>query len=277
MPICVKLFDNDYDSHCMTDSAIIAVAGLLGSGKTTWISQQLAAANHPVIYCCPGSGNVPIDAHWIAAQFPQVKVIGEGQEIQHLVGLERGAIAYVELGFHLDLSTDFLDVLPCRRVAVLPPGCTNDELQRWADEIVAGRAEPLHNSLNPQQVCRSPLEGEVIDPASLNLFWDELTQGAYGEVQRAKGIFDLVDGQAFHFDFVADGGAAIPESKFTELPLSRWLEGRPERFSGIEITGNQLNTAAIAQTLQDCCLAEEMITYYQNQIKESELSEEIPA
>lgn len=45
----------------------------------------------------------------------------------------------------------------------------------------------------------------------------ELAQGAYGRVQRAKGIFELADGQAFHFDFVS----SLPGTAYTELPLPR--------------------------------------------------------
>jgi hypothetical protein len=246
----------------MSKSAIIAVAGLLGSGKTHWIAQQIAAATQSVLYYCPGAGAVPIDAHWIAAQFPHVQVIEDGQEMAHLIDLEPGTIAYVELGFHLDLATEFLAVLPCHKVAVLPDGLQENDLQSWADEVIENQFD--HQvQLNPQQMIRSPLEGEVIDPASLNVFWDELTQGAYGEVHRSKGVFDLVDGRSVYFDFVSHA----PESKYVELPLPQWLNGRPQRFSGVEVAGNQLDKGAIAQTLQDCCLSDEMVTYYQQQIK----------
>jgi hypothetical protein len=253
----------------MSKSAVVAVAGLLGSGKTRWIAQQMAAATQPVLYCCPGTGAVPIDAHWVAAQFPQVQVIQEGQEMAHLIDLEPGTIAYVELGFHLDLATEFLAVLPCHKVAVLPAGFQDSDLQNWADEVINNPFDQA--PLNPQQMIRSPLEGEVIDPASLNVFWDELTQGAYGEVHRSKGIFDVVDGRSFYFDFVAQ----MPESKYVELPLPQWLDGRPQRFSGIEVAGNQLDKEAIAQTLQDCCLSDEILAYYQQQIKS--FPQEVPA
>jgi hypothetical protein len=255
----------------MSKSAIIAVAGLLGSGKTHWIAQQMATATQPVLYCCPGTGTVPIDAHWVVAQFPYVQVIEDGQEMAHLIDLEPGTIAYVELGFHLDLATEFLAVLPCHKVAVLPAGFQDSDLQSWADEVIESPFDQVQSDLNPQQLIRSPLEGEVIDPASLNVFWDELTQGAYGEVHRSKGIFDLVDGRSVYFDFVAQ----MTESKYVELPLPQWLDGRPQRFSGIEVAGNQLDKGAIAQTLQDCCLSDEMLAYYQQQIKS--LPQEIPA
>jgi hypothetical protein len=254
----------------MSDSSVILVAGSPGSGKTTWIAEQLR--RHPgALYGCPGVGNVPIDASWVRAQLPQVEVIEEGQEISRLIDLETDAIAYVELGFHLDLATEFLSALPCHKVAVLPIGFQDEALQHWADEVIESRSDLLPPNPMPQQIIRSPLDGEILDPASLNVFWDELTQGAYGKVQRSKGIFDLVDGRSFYFDFVSQN----PESQFTELPVPRWLDGRPQRFSGIEVVGDQLDTQSIAQTLEDCCLSDEMVAYYQQQIKS--FPEAIPA
>ncbi|PSB51837.1 GTPase, G3E family protein, partial [filamentous cyanobacterium Phorm 6] len=50
----------------MSHPTITAVAGPPGSGKTTWIRQQLAAETLPVLYLCPGTGNVPIDQTCIA-------------------------------------------------------------------------------------------------------------------------------------------------------------------------------------------------------------------
>ncbi|MEG4446349.1 hypothetical protein QUB47_31550 [Microcoleus sp. AT9_B5] len=60
---------------------------------------------------------------------------------------------------------------------------------------VSGEPEKL-------SIWRSPASGQVLDPASLDLFWyQEMTQGAYGKVHRAKGIFDIADGRSFYFDF----------------------------------------------------------------------------
>jgi G3E family GTPase len=84
-------------------------------------------------------------------------------------------------------------------------------------------------------------------------------------VQRAKGIFDLADGRAFHFNFVA----GLPQTETTELKLPRWLKGRPDRFSGIEVVGENLDQSAIAQALEDCCLEDRAIAYYQQQIRDS--------
>ena len=37
----------------------------------------------------------------------------------------------------------------------------------------------------------------VLDPASLDIFWMELTSGAYGDIDRAEGLFNLVNGQGY--------------------------------------------------------------------------------
>ena len=56
---------------------ITVVAGLSGSGKTTWICQQIrdVPSVEKVIYFCPGTGNVPIDQTKIATEFPNIKTI----------------------------------------------------------------------------------------------------------------------------------------------------------------------------------------------------------
>jgi G3E family GTPase len=119
--------------------------------------------------------------------------------------------------------------------------------------------------LSQPHLWRSALPGQVLDSASLNTVWYELTQGAYGTIQRAKGIFDVADGRSLYFDFVA----GLAEPTYLELNLPRWLNGRPDRFSGIEVVGEALDQEVIAQTLKDCCLEEQAIAYYQQQIKDS--------
>jgi hypothetical protein len=66
-----------------------AVAGPPGNGKTTWIRQQLAAETFPVLYLCPGTGNVPIDQTCIAAEFPQITILTDGEASQLAKHLEK--------------------------------------------------------------------------------------------------------------------------------------------------------------------------------------------
>ena len=74
-----------------------------------------------------------------------------------------------------------------------------------------------------------------------------------------------MDGQICYGDFIPGES----ELGFKPLKLPRWLNGRPERFSGFEIVGSNLDKAEIVQTVQDCCVPESAINYYQQQVKES--------
>ncbi|MFM7602282.1 MAG: GTP-binding protein [Pseudanabaena sp.] len=247
---------------------VLAIAGSAGIGKTGWIFQQIEQISAPVVYFCPSAGNVPIDPTCLAAEFPNVQIFADGQELELIEQVEQGAIALIELGFHLDLRSGnmLLETLAAnsvlKKIALVPSGLTNSEWHEWADQVIEVKYDLDFYDL---QIWRSPFTGQVFDPSSLNVLWYEITQGAYGEVSRAKGIFDLFDGRAFYLDFVT----GKEDSLYLPLDLPLWLDGRPERFSGIEVVGRNLDGKAIAQCLIDCCLSEEILLHYQNQIKQS--------
>lgn len=252
---------------------IVAVAGPPGVGKTNWIRQQLAAAGSQLQYFSPGN-TIAIDSTCIAAEFPTVQTLSEGEDYQLLIQTNPKAITYIELGFHLDLEAVELVLSTLddsyHRVAVLPPNLKDTEWHNWANEVVEGAT--VKDEISKLELWRATSSGQVLDPASLEIFWYELTKGAYGNVTRAKGIFELVDGYAFYFNFVV----GMSESSYTQLDLQRWLKGRPERFSGIEVVGIGLDKQAIAQTLQDCCLSDAAITHYQQQFLEIDVEIEEP-
>lgn len=243
---------------------ITAVAGLPGVGKTNWIRQQFT--QQPTLYFSPAT-RLGIDQTRLAAEFPHVQFLADDQQTQLRNLLASGVTAYLELGYHLDLAKilPILNTLNCHRVAIVPAGTQEaSEWDEWADEIIASSS----GVIDATSLWVANTTGHVIDPDSLEVFWDELTQGAYGVVSRAKGIFELADGLSVYGDFVAG-----LQPQFDELNLPRWLEGRPQRLSGIEVWGNQLDETAIAQTFQDCCLSDAAIHHYQQQVKEL-LSEE---
>lgn len=258
-------YDNDYRSDIVLvhKPMITVVAGSCGAGKTTWILQELAQISTAAVYVTPGVDTVPIDATRVAARLPDVEIFYRQSEAELLQRLTAGIPIYFELGFHLEVEIPLLEALPHHRVAV----CSDDRLDSgwllWADKVIRGN----RSVLNPQiaQLWRAPLSGQVFDPPSLDTFWQELTQGAYGEVHRAKGIFELADGQAFHFDFVN----SLPSSAYTELKLPRWLQGPPDRFSGIEVVGQGLDEAAIAATLKDCYLSDSLLASHQATLNNS--------
>ncbi|NEO40948.1 MAG: GTP-binding protein [Moorea sp. SIOASIH] len=242
---------------------IIAVASPPGGGKTHWIGQQIAQTNKPVGYFSPKTDSVPIDAIYLQSEYPQLKIYQTGEEAE----LDK-TITYLEIPWYLDLAgiEPLLQTFNPHRVAIIPGDTDSTELNTWADEVIPG-----NNITRPTtaQIHRGVLTGEILDFDSLATFWLELTQGAYGEVARVKGLFDLVDGQIYYGDFIRGES----ELAFTPLKLPRWLNGKPDRFSGFEIVGSNLDKAEIVQTVQDCCLPESAINYYQQQVKESLESE----
>lgn len=239
---------------------IIAVVSPPGVGKTHWIRQQIAQTNKPVGYFSPQTDSLPIDATYLQSEYPQLKLYQIGEEAE----LNK-TITYLEIPWYLDLAgiEPILKTLKPHRVAIIPNGIDDNELKTWADEIILGNN--ITKPTKALQIHRGVLTGEILDFDSLATFWLELTQGAYGNVVRAKGIFDLVDGQIYYGDFTPGNS----ELEFKPLNLPRWLDGKPDRKSGFEIVGSNLDKAEIVQTIQDCCVPESAILYYQKQVKES--------
>jgi hypothetical protein len=259
----------------MGGSKIIVVAGTVGSGKTNWIYQQLSAnydrynsSNQNIIYFSPGTGSVPIDQKRLESDFPTIKVFNDGQEAEFFKQLEAADFVYIELGFYLELSTvvQLLGSIPHRKVAVLPPLLHDSEWHSWANEVIVGmKVDPqIYTNSQQAEIWRVPTTGQVIDEDSLEEFWYEITHNAYGNAIRAKGIFDVNDGRSIYADYVV----GITSADFLELDFPRYLEGRPKRFSGLEVVGTSLNQVALAQTLSDCCLPDAMIVQYQQQVKQ---------
>ncbi|MUG94527.1 GTP-binding protein [Scytonema sp. UIC 10036] len=264
----------------MTTPRITVVAGPAGVGKTTWIYQHIATpdandrVSEEVLYLCLGSGNIPIDQTYLKAELPHIKVFGDDRQVDFFNQLPKADAVYIELGSYLQLGVvaQVLDNLPYWKVALLPPQLTPkySDWYSWAEAILPGAA--IDTNTDTTHLWRVLTTGEVIDEDSLHEFWYEITHGAYGKVARAKGIFEVADGRSLYADFVS----GVPSTEFLEFNLPRYLEGRPKRFSGIEVLGQNLDEAAMHQTLEDCCLSEVAIRQYQQQVKQI-LLEEIQA
>ncbi|MBE9140013.1 cobalamin biosynthesis protein CobW [Nodosilinea sp. LEGE 07088] len=240
---------------------ITVVAGPCGAGKTTWILQELAQMPMPAVYIALGADTVPIDATRVTARFPQVEIFHHRPEKELLQRLAAEVPIYFELGFQLETDVPLLEARPHRRVALVAEENRDAGWQLWADEVICGNHSTL--DLQAAQLWRAPLTGQVFDPPSLDEMLIELTGGAYGNVHRVKGIFELPDGRAFHVDFVK----GLPGIEYTELNLPHWRSGRPDRFSGIEVVGWNLEQETIAQTVRDGCLSDGAIAHYQEQYK----------
>lgn len=244
------------------------VAGPPGVGKTIWISQFLKDAARPLFYLHPGAQEA-VDLARIGYCFPWVSLVSDDRAATVLADLPGQSQVFIELGFHLDLASPFLAALPGRRIAVIPPSLEQSEWHDWADEVIPGNHSQTWDADKLPVLWKSPLTGQVFDPPSLDEALIELTGGAYGQVMRLKGIFELPDGQAFYVDFVE----GLPGIEYTELKLPHWLEGRPDRFSGLEIVGRNLDQKTIAQTLLASCLADDVLLQYQRQYKQLQSEE----
>lgn len=244
---------------------IIAVGGSSGVGKTTWIREQIAQGEKRVLYFCPSADTMPIDGTWIADEFGDRVEIITVEEESRLRTMGPDTDAYIELGFHLDLqaTAPVLDRYHCDRVAIVPEGSSGSLWHEWGTQVIA--VPRMEQTTAQSEIFRGVLTGEILDPASLEIFWYELTEGAYGTVTRAKGIFELVEGQSILGNFTKVG----LEKEFQPLNHPQWLEGRPHRFSGLEVVGEGLDKEAISLTLQEFCLSDEAIAFHQTQVKEN--------
>ena len=247
----------------MAYPSIVAVAGPSGVGKTAWIVQQLEQANQSVIYLTEGRGAISTELAYIGYRFPHVRVTSEPELPRLLDGLSEPTVVYVERDFSHTLEAPTPRLTPNHRVAILPPSLTASQWHDWADELVPGNDVAMFELAKPPDLWTMSLSGQVFDAPSLDEIAIELTGGAYGTVHRMKGMFELPDGRLFHLDFVE----GLPGLEYAELNVPRWLDGRPQRFSGIEVLGWHLEGESIAQTLLDGCLSNEAIAYYHHQYK----------
>ncbi len=101
----------------------------------------------------------------------------------------------------------------------------------------------------------------VMDPASVEIFWSEITAGAYGEVDRIEGVFNFADGCGVAFHFVDN------ESSQTEVEDVPCLTGRPDRSSFLKVMGESIDIAGIEETLAACSLSDQILEYYQSQLR----------
>jgi hypothetical protein len=104
------------------------------------------------------------------------------------------------------------------------------------------------------------LSQRVMDPASLEIFWSEITKGAYGAVDQIEGVFNFADGRGVAFSFVDN------ESHDREIEDVPCLRGRPDRPSFLKVMGQALDTTEIEETLAGCSLPDHILEYYQSQL-----------
>jgi hypothetical protein len=102
---------------------------------------------------------VPIDATYLAAQYPDVQILTEPEAIAALLAPSRPAPLYLEIGFHLELASLEQRLGACQRVAVLSTAQDSVEVsdwRDWADTVVAGAASAAQTA----ELWRSPISSK---------------------------------------------------------------------------------------------------------------------
>ncbi|MFN4278997.1 GTP-binding protein [Thermosynechococcus sp.] len=243
----------------MDSCQVIVVAGRCGAGKTHWIRQQLAAQGwqQPLFYACPGYGSMGVDLARMGYLYPRLQVLPAASLEACWERLPPQGQFFLEVGYHLDIHCLQIPLPRVKRVAIATPEET--EFCHWADEVVEP-AVPLP-AIAPglPDLWQIELSDQVFDPPSLDEVLLELTEGAYGQVQRLKGIFELPDGQAFAVDF----SLGLKDIEYTNLNLPLWFEGRPRRWSGLELIGHHLDKAAVRELIEDAVLSDPVLAQYQ--------------
>ena len=128
---------------------------------------------------------------------------------------------------------------------------------------------PIKDTLDFKAIesCSIDLKKNIWDPASLNTFWFELVNGAYGDVYRAKALMNLPDGRYILFNWILTQKG----SQYQTLNQVAPLNGRPERHSEIVIQGKNLNFQLIKSTINNCLLSDAVLEHHQATLRNSQL------
>ncbi|TVS06477.1 MAG: GTP-binding protein [Cyanobium sp. PLM2.Bin73] len=236
----------------------LLISGPPGCGKTTWICQRLQAHRGPRAYLRLGGFG------------------DEGQQQARDGGID-AAVLQDRVDNLLDLANPdhALAPRPDNLLALIevpqfqPPSASGPDGidRRLIPALDAHHLVPdahLHFGRDRELPAQDTLDfrrleswwhnlsGTVWDPASLSSFWFELVNGAYGDVYRAKALFNLPDGRGFFFNWMVSQSG----SQFEPLTAVAPPQGRPARLSRLVVQGKALASGGIETTLSDCLLSD---------------------
>ncbi len=246
-------------------SGVLLVSGPPGCGKTSWILSQLldhrAARGYRRLEGFDLEGRPQdldggLDRAFLLDQCPDLLDLATDPPGP---GLEAAAsLALVELTLYQPPTGAGSGVIDRRLVAQLDAlGLRPDRHLHFGRDSDLPRQDTLEfTALDSWSL---DLATEVWDPASLNSFWFELVNGAYGDVYRAKALVNLPDGRGFLFNWV------VSRSGTQFLPLEGIAppHGRPARLSRLVVQGKGLDTAGLGATIADCLLSDAVLELQQ--------------
>ena len=88
----------------------------------------------------------------------------------------------------------------------------------------------------PPQPKKDALKPWKVQPVAMPVIARSAHQALLARQNQLAGKTFSCDGRSFYFRF----GVGFPDCTYFELPLPPVLSGRPTRFSGLEVMGNNL-------------------------------------
>jgi len=244
---------------------ILLISGPPGCGKTSWILSQLQAHKGPCGYLrlagfpaegCPQALDGGIDQAVLADHCPGLRDLADpAQALAHPGGDLLALIELPQFQPPADADSSGIDprLLPQLEALQLLP---QRHLSFGRDAELPPQDTLQFNALEAWSL---DLTRSVWDPPSLNSFWFELVNGAYGEVYRAKALMNLPDGRSFFFNWI------VSQEGTQFLPLERVAppEGRSQRLSRLVVQGKHLDAAGIEATIADGLLRDAVLELQQ--------------
>ena len=248
------------------------IAGPPGCGKTTWICNKLKSHQGSCGYLrleVPSQHGLEqgrdhcIDRTWLRDQIPDL------QDLSDQTGKAAGA------------ASNALNLIEVQQFQA--PAASNLESLDPAilQQLDAYRLRPdrvLHFGLDPELINQDTLafnrleawtlglHDSVWDPGSLSSFWFELVNGAYGDVYRAKALFNLPDGRGLFCNWIVSQQG----SQFLPLDSVERPNGRPKRQSELVVQGKALNGIGIQTTIDDCLVSDHVLEMHQAPIRDQQ-------
>ena len=250
------------------------ISGPPGCGKTNWILSEIKKHGGSCGYIrlsgfseksLEQANSSEIDFVFLKDQIPQLIDLSKFSD--HLFSDQDNSLIFIELSqFYLPNQSGLAGIDP-RIIRQL------ENLKLLPDRYLHfGRDNelPVKDTLNFKKIesLSINLSETVWDPPSLNTFWFELVNGAYGDIYRAKALMNIIDGRFMLFNWIVSQQG----SQFLQLNNFAPPKGRPQRISQLIIQGRNLDFVSIKSTVNLCLVNDAVLQFHQASLGNQQLA-----